>query len=111
MFTEVLPLGALGDLPSFSILSGDAIQMDLNVSATVFPGPKTSDFGKFIGTWRLFVEGYSDFSCLQAHVHRKVSDESAPATSLQLPLLILCFIFCLLIFDGGMSKSGSMLLN
>uniref|UniRef100_A0A8C0U8S2 Lipid-binding serum glycoprotein C-terminal domain-containing protein n=1 Tax=Cyanistes caeruleus TaxID=156563 RepID=A0A8C0U8S2_CYACU len=28
---QVLPLGALGDLPSFSILSGDAIQMDLNL--------------------------------------------------------------------------------
>ncbi|XP_057892555.1 BPI fold-containing family B member 3-like [Melospiza georgiana] len=27
---QVLPLGALGDLPSFSILSGDAIQVDLN---------------------------------------------------------------------------------
>ncbi|XP_077043651.1 uncharacterized protein LOC143695428 [Agelaius phoeniceus] len=27
---QVLPLGALGDLPSFSILSGDAIQIDLN---------------------------------------------------------------------------------
>ncbi|XP_054130875.1 BPI fold-containing family B member 3-like [Melozone crissalis] len=28
---QVLPLGALGDLPSFSILSGDAIQVDLNL--------------------------------------------------------------------------------
>ncbi|XP_072773254.1 BPI fold-containing family B member 3-like [Taeniopygia guttata] len=28
---QVLPLGALGDLPSFSILSGDAVQMDLNL--------------------------------------------------------------------------------
>ncbi|NXO44337.1 BPIB4 protein, partial [Locustella ochotensis] len=28
---QVLPLGALGDLPSFSILSGDAIRMDLNL--------------------------------------------------------------------------------
>lgn len=49
MSTEVLPLGALGDLPSFSILSGDAIEMDVNVSATVFPGSKPSDFGGFIG--------------------------------------------------------------
>ncbi|KAL2296935.1 hypothetical protein Nmel_014986 [Mimus melanotis] len=28
---QVLPLGALGDLPSFSILSRDSIQMDLNL--------------------------------------------------------------------------------
>ncbi|KAM6378675.1 BPI fold-containing family B member 3-like [Pluvialis apricaria] len=28
--TPVLPLGALGDLPPFSIISGDAIQLDLN---------------------------------------------------------------------------------
>ncbi|XP_039936244.1 BPI fold-containing family B member 4-like [Hirundo rustica] len=36
---QVLPLGALGDLPSFSILSGDAIQMDLNLlSENARPG-------------------------------------------------------------------------
>ncbi|KAM6052937.1 BPI fold-containing family B member 3-like [Theristicus caerulescens] len=29
--TPVLPLGALGDLPPFSIISGDAIQLDLNL--------------------------------------------------------------------------------
>ncbi|NWH86330.1 BPIB4 protein, partial [Aegithalos caudatus] len=36
---QVLPLGALGDLPSFSILSGDAIQVDLNLlSENARPG-------------------------------------------------------------------------
>ncbi|XP_076208507.1 BPI fold-containing family B member 3-like [Aptenodytes patagonicus] len=29
--TSALPLGALGDLPPFSIISGDAIQLDLNL--------------------------------------------------------------------------------
>ncbi|NWH45202.1 BPIB3 protein, partial [Fregata magnificens] len=29
--TPMLPLGALGDLPPFSIISGDAIQLDLNL--------------------------------------------------------------------------------
>ncbi|NXO78986.1 BPIB3 protein, partial [Sitta europaea] len=39
---QVLPLGALGDLPSFSILSGDAIQMDLNLlSENAMPGMMT----------------------------------------------------------------------
>ncbi|PKU27285.1 bpi fold-containing family b member 4-like [Limosa lapponica baueri] len=28
-----LPLGAVGDLPPFSIISGDAIQLDLNLSS------------------------------------------------------------------------------
>ncbi|XP_010568042.1 PREDICTED: BPI fold-containing family B member 3-like [Haliaeetus leucocephalus] len=41
--TPASPLGALGDLPPFSIISGDAIQLDLNVSATASPGPKTLD--------------------------------------------------------------------
>ncbi|XP_056363052.1 BPI fold-containing family B member 3-like [Oenanthe melanoleuca] len=39
---QVLPLGALGDLPSFSILSADAIQMDLNLlSENARPGMMT----------------------------------------------------------------------
>ncbi|KFW63477.1 BPI fold-containing family B member 3, partial [Pygoscelis adeliae] len=41
--TSALPLGALGDLPPFSIISGDAIQLDLNVSATASPDPKAFD--------------------------------------------------------------------
>lgn len=41
--TAALPLGALGDLPPLSIISGDAVQLDLNVSVTAFPGPKTFD--------------------------------------------------------------------
>ncbi|XP_035756025.1 BPI fold-containing family B member 4-like, partial [Egretta garzetta] len=32
--TPALPLGALGDLPPFSIIGGNAIQLDLNVSAS-----------------------------------------------------------------------------
>ncbi|NXR71880.1 BPIB3 protein, partial [Pycnonotus jocosus] len=43
---QVLPLGALGDLPSFSILSGDAIQMDLNLlSEDARPGVMTPTQG------------------------------------------------------------------
>ncbi|NXM57688.1 BPIB4 protein, partial [Illadopsis cleaveri] len=43
---QVLPLGALGDLPSFSILSGDAIQMDLNLlSENARPGMMTPTQG------------------------------------------------------------------
>lgn len=107
MFTEVLPLGALGDLPSFSILSGDAIQMDLNVSAAVFP--KTSDFGGFM----VFVsQRLLRFWLPSGKCSQEGSDESSPATSPLLPLLSLYLMFCLLILDGdGMSKSGLMLLN
>ncbi|XP_066055326.1 BPI fold-containing family B member 3-like [Chamaea fasciata] len=43
---QVLPLGALGDLPPFSILSGDAIQMDLNLlSENARPGMMTPTQG------------------------------------------------------------------
>lgn len=110
MFTEVLPLGALGDLPSFSILSGDAIQTDLNVSPAVFPGPKTSDFGGFMVavSQRLLRFWLPSGKC-----SLEGSDESRPATSLgSSRLLGLYLMFCLLIFDGGgMSKGGLMLLN
>lgn len=108
MFTEVLPLGALGDLPSFSILSGDAIQMDLNVSAAVFP--KTSDFGGFM----VFVsQRLLRFWLPSGKCSQEGSDDSSPATSLgSSRLLGLCLMFCLLILHGGgMSKSGLMLLN
>lgn len=109
MFTEVLPLGALGDLPSFSILSGDAIQVDLNVSTTVLPAPKTFDFDSLEHGGCL--SKATHISAAFRHCSQAGSDESAPSTSLLLPLLGLVFIFCLLILDGCMIKSGLMLLN
>lgn len=109
MFTEVLPLGALGDLPSFSILSGDAVQMDLNVSATVFPGPKTSDFDSL--EYGGCLSKAAHISAAFRHCSQEGSNESPPATSLLLPVLCLYLIFCLLILDGGISKTGLMLLN
>ncbi|XP_074013677.1 BPI fold-containing family B member 3-like [Numenius arquata] len=36
--TPALPLGAVGDLPPFSIISGDAIQLDLNLLGGVMEG-------------------------------------------------------------------------
>ncbi|NXH65650.1 BPIB3 protein, partial [Hydrobates tethys] len=36
--TAMLPLGALGDLPPFSIISGDAIQLDLNLRSSDMDG-------------------------------------------------------------------------